>query len=168
MEINEYNNCHRCGRTLEKQTETCFICTKCKNHTFVNPRPCTAVIIENEKNEFLLVKRAHEPEKGKWDLPGGFIEINETAAQGAQRELEEELGVNAKELVITDSYPDWYIYENMNIPTFIIGLIGKLPSDTTFNYADDVSDGKWFTKENIPFADIAFIGIEKMLKDYIK
>lgn len=44
--------------------------------------------------KLLLVKRKDYPEKGKWALPGGFVEKGETAFDGAVRELEEETGVS--------------------------------------------------------------------------
>lgn len=41
----------------------------------------------------LLVERGHEPYKGKWAFPGGFINIDESAESGALRELKEETGI---------------------------------------------------------------------------
>ncbi len=45
------------------------------------------------KGKVLLVRRAHEPLKGKWSLPGGLIEVGETARQAIAREVEEETGL---------------------------------------------------------------------------
>lgn len=42
----------------------------------------------------LLSRRAHEPERGRWELPGGFATFGETPAQAARREAREELGVD--------------------------------------------------------------------------
>lgn len=44
-------------------------------------------------NQLLWVQRAQEPQKGKWAIPGGFLENGETLAEGAARELREEAGV---------------------------------------------------------------------------
>lgn len=55
-----------------------------------------------EKNgEILLVKRADFlPEGGKYALPGGFLNRNETTAEGVKREVEEETGFKAKKVVL--------------------------------------------------------------------
>ena len=60
------------------------------------PRPSIAsdCVIVNEKNEILLIQRKNPPDAGKWALPGGFMEIDETTESAASRELFEETGVN--------------------------------------------------------------------------
>jgi 8-oxo-dGTP diphosphatase len=62
------------------------------------PRPHVTVdlvifsIIEDDL-KVLLIRRADEPYKGSWALPGGFVAIDESLEQAAARELEEEVGV---------------------------------------------------------------------------
>jgi len=58
---------------------------------FRNPGVTADLIVENEKGEILLIRRKHEPFKGKWALPGGFLEYGkETLEECGVRELEEE------------------------------------------------------------------------------
>lgn len=95
-----WNFCPVCGQRLvdeddgEKLRPYCNICQKFYYH---NPIPVTACIVVNEKNEILLTRRAVEPAKGEWCLPGGFMELAETPEKSALRELEEETGIIAKE-----------------------------------------------------------------------
>jgi 8-oxo-dGTP diphosphatase len=51
-----------------------------------------AVVLDAE-GRVLLVKRAHEPLKGEWSLPGGGVEIGETLEAAVAREILEETGV---------------------------------------------------------------------------
>ncbi len=51
-----------------------------------------AVLIE-EDGRILLFQRAHEPWKGTWNLPAGYVEVDETPAQAAVREVREETGL---------------------------------------------------------------------------
>lgn len=52
------------------------------------------VVFRNRGAEFLVIKRGAEPFAGKWALPGGFMEPDETAREAARRELREETGVD--------------------------------------------------------------------------
>jgi 8-oxo-dGTP diphosphatase len=88
--------CPRCGSKLETrrlENRDRGFCPACRVVHYENPVPATAVVAFNERNELLLVRRAVEPGKGKWCLPGGFQEMGETPAQCARRELMEETGL---------------------------------------------------------------------------
>jgi ADP-ribose pyrophosphatase YjhB (NUDIX family) len=53
-----------------------------------------AVVMRGDR--VLVVRRANPPMRGRWGFPGGVLELGETVAQGAMRELEEETGVKAE------------------------------------------------------------------------
>ena len=52
------------------------------------------ILIEGEK--VLLVQRGNEPQKGKWSVPGGALEVGETVVEGVRRELLEETGLDVR------------------------------------------------------------------------
>jgi 8-oxo-dGTP diphosphatase len=67
------------------------------------PRPAVAADtvlfrMAGDQVEVLLIKRAGDPYKGRWALPGGFVDENESLEHAAARELEEETGVKAVRL----------------------------------------------------------------------
>ncbi len=55
--------------------------------------PCVGAVVHDSKGRLLLIRRGHEPSKGKWSLPGGRIEAGETPAQAVEREVFEETGL---------------------------------------------------------------------------
>jgi 8-oxo-dGTP diphosphatase len=56
------------------------------------PIPCVGAII-TDRGQILLIRRGHEPEAGRWSLPGGRIEPGETDQQALAREVREETGL---------------------------------------------------------------------------
>lgn len=72
-------------------------------YTYDWPRPmvtCDAAVfmIENGKAKLLLIERKHDPFRGFWALPGGFIELDEELHEAASRELAEETGLKGLHL----------------------------------------------------------------------
>lgn len=63
-----------------------------------------AVLRLNDLPEILLVQRKDPPYKDMWALPGGFMEMEETLEEAARRELKEETGIEAGELIRFDTY----------------------------------------------------------------
>ena len=77
-------------------------------YTYDYPRPAVtadvAVLRLDEVPEILLIKRLDPPFKDMWALPGGFMEMEETLEETARRELMEETGIRAGELIRFDTY----------------------------------------------------------------
>jgi 8-oxo-dGTP diphosphatase len=60
-------------------------------------RPIIAVLAVVTRGErALIVQRAQQPNAGRWGFPGGVLELGETVAEGAMRELAEETGILAE------------------------------------------------------------------------
>ncbi len=98
--------CIQCAAPLTKQTETAYICSN--GHPFWNnPKP-TASVLFLRNGKFLASKRAIEPFKGKYDIPGGFLEYGENAYAAAIREMQEETGVIISDLSLLEVYNSEY------------------------------------------------------------
>jgi len=81
---------------------------KRETFTYEYPRPAVtsdiAVLRVEEVPEILLVQRKDPPFEGMWALHGGFMDMDETLEEAARRELEEETGIRAGELIRFDTY----------------------------------------------------------------
>ena len=53
-----------------------------------------AVVVRGDRA--LIVRRAHEPRKGEWSLPGGLLDLGESLADAARREVKEETGLEVE------------------------------------------------------------------------
>lgn len=70
-------------------------CPACSWVNYINPLPVTVAYAVNRKDELLVIRRAYEPARNEWALPGGFLEIGEEPHHGCLRELQEETALSA-------------------------------------------------------------------------
>lgn len=98
-----------------------------------------------ENRSLLMVKRGGHPFIGKWALPGGFLEPDETAEQAVRRELAEETGVNADAIIQLRMFSDPHRDPRTRIVTVAyIAVLDRLPDARA---GDDAADAKWFALE---------------------
>lgn len=159
--------CPNCSTKFDKSFENSKTCSNCNLHFYINPSPTTGAVLTNEKGEILLVKRKVDPGKGLWDIPGGFVDLNENLEDSLNRELREELGINSRELKYLGSKVDIYKYSNRYQQTLGTIFEGKLSSDESLNASDDISGYEFFTKDNFPIDKIAFKSLEEFFREYL-
>ena len=116
-----------------------------------------AIIVRDEK--ILLIKRGHEPYRGYWALPGGFVEGSETVEEAIKREVLEEtsLDVEIKKLVGVYSEPN----RDPRGHSISIAYVCEIKGGRE-RHGDDASDVRWFPVENIPKLGFDH---EKMISD---
>jgi 8-oxo-dGTP diphosphatase len=123
--------------------------------TYKYPRPAFTVdIIIIQSGKILLIKRGHPPYEGKWALPGGFMDMNETPEQAAIRELEEETGVKVKSLKQFRTYGA--IDRDPRHRTISTVYFAILDDNLRINTkaGDDATEAEWFSLDNLP--ELAF------------
>lgn len=162
-----FKYCPKCTGKLVIDDKYILKCNKCGFNLYINPAPCNGVIIENNKGQIMLVKRKDDPKKGYWDLPGGFINPNESFAKSVKREIKEELNVEITLGKIIGVYADTYLFQDINIPTLGIVILAKLKS---FNLkpSDDITSYKFFDKKDVLEQKLAFKSLKQGIGDYIK
>jgi len=143
-----FKYCPKCRAELDLKSNFAA-CSECDFLHYQNPAPCT-VLLFHKDNKVLLAKRAVDPQKGYWDVPGGFIENGETAEESAIREGKEETNLDIRIIKYLGSYPD--IYGNTLLPTlvFIYQVEEKNNDYQQMKAQDDVAELKWFELDNLP------------------
>lgn len=106
----------------------------------------------NGDSRVLLVKRKKDPFKGKWALPGGFLEDEEPLEEGAKRELQEETGLKVENLKQLKAFgtPG----RDPRGRTISIVFYGEIASEEKVEGSDDAEEAKWFSVNALP--ELAF------------
>ncbi len=117
---------------------------------------------KNKKKEILLIQRANEPFKGKWALPGGFVEYGETTEKAAIREVLEETGLRAKIDELVGVYSD----SDRDPRGHTISIVYSLKIiDGKLVGGSDAKNAKFFDLEELP--PLAF-DHKKIINDALK
>ncbi len=118
------------------------------------------MIVTDDRQNLLLVKRSVDPQKGLWCLPGGFIELGETPENAALRELYEETGLTGKIQKLLG------VITNPNKLYDTVLLVGYLVTECTGSLVagDDASDIGFFSYCNLP--EIAFESHMKFIRGF--
>lgn len=159
--------CPKCGGELIPKKDNFLECSRCGYHLYINLVSANGVIIENNHEDILLTKRKFEPSKGLWDIPGGFIQPNESVDESIEREIKEELGVEIEGIKLLGTYTDRYLYQGINIYTLIVVVTAKIRNGE-IKCADDVSEYKFFSKEQLLDQKFSFKYVKEALQDYLK
>lgn len=102
--------------------------------------------------ELLFIKRKNEPFKGKWALPGGFVDVHEALKDAAKRELTEETGLVVNDLVQLGAFGK--PHRDPRHHTVSVAYTGFVPEGTEAVGADDADEAKWFSVKMLP--ELAF------------
>lgn len=94
------SHCSYCGSRFPEAEPWPRQCKSCHHTSYLNPLPVVVVMLPIE-NGLIVIRRNIEPRKGTLNLPGGYLDLDETWQQGARRELCEETGIDISEQKIT-------------------------------------------------------------------
>jgi mutator protein MutT len=97
----------------------------------------------------LIVKRAHEPRKGEWSLPGGIVELGETLIDALKRELREETGLEVDVGDVVEVFDRVHRLDGRIQYHFVIVDYLCRPVGGTLCAADDAEDVAWVAADEI-------------------
>lgn len=139
--------CYVCGSKVEPKSHESVHCPVCDQLYYINPKPCVELAIWNDQNQILLCKRAYDPGKGQYDLPGGFIDIGDKTIEHALwREMQEELGLSeddVTDLSYVGSYNGTYAWGGEQHPIIISAFTARLKPNIAPDPKDDVEEIIW-------------------------
>jgi ADP-ribose pyrophosphatase len=107
-------------------------------------------ILIQKKDEYLIVKRAAEPDKGLWSIPGGLVEVGEKAFEAAIREAKEETNLDVKIIKLIDVIDKIVLDEKNNIKYhfIILDYLAK-PIKGKMIPRDDALEARWIKSTDL-------------------
>jgi ADP-ribose pyrophosphatase YjhB (NUDIX family) len=135
------------------------VCPDCGTVHYKNPLIVCGVVPVFE-DKILLCKRGIEPRFGKWTLPAGFMEIEESVEEGAQRELYEEAVANVElgPLLSVLSVP--------RIGQVHMMYLGTL-AEPKFETTPESTEVRLYAESDIPWDELAFRTVSETLKHFL-
>lgn len=123
-----------------------------QKYTYDYPRPavttdCVVFGIDGHDLKVLLIERGQEPYKGAWAFPGGFLNMDETAEQGARRELKEETGLVLNHLKQVGAFSDVNRDPRDRVITIAFYTLSRI---SAVQGSDDAAKAQWFSLNEIP------------------
>lgn len=160
--LHGWRRCPRCEAELELG-EGRAKCPACGFSVYAHSAPTTNALVEDDRGRVLLARRAVEPDKGKWDVIGGFLEEHEHPLDGLRREVKEETGLEVEPAEFVCATVDWYGDELDSISTLNLTWTARIVSGEPAPQ-DDVAELRWFEADALPGPDeLAFDRIPDVL-----
>ena len=155
--------CGRCATPLTEQERGGLlrpVCPACGWVYYAKPALGAAALIETAEG-VLLVQRKHDPYRGWWMLPAGFVEYGEFAQDTAVREAEEETGLRVRLTGLRG------LYFGTDDPRTVahLAVYGAVPIGGAVRAGDDAADVRAFPPDGLP-KQIAFRGHRLALADW--
>ncbi|MDD5329966.1 MAG: NUDIX hydrolase [Sulfuricella sp.] len=157
------NYCSQCGAKISigippGDDRPRYVCVQCGAIHYENPKLVVGAIPEWE-DRILLCRRAIEPRLGKWTLPAGFMENNETVAQAAARETAEEASARVE---IDELYTVYSIPHISQVHVFFRSRL----LDLDFRPGQESLEVALFDEEAMPWDELAFSSVRNTLRHF--
>lgn len=160
-QLAEWRSCPRCGTTLD-HGERSVSCPSCGLEEYANAAPTASALVRDGAGRILLARRAGDPGKGLWDLPGGFMDEGEEPLETLRRELREETGLEIEVGDFLGGIPD--TYGDDGIHTVNLYWAATVAGGEA-RPADDVAELAWFPPDELPPRDqFAFANTIELLE----
>jgi len=136
-------------------------CPACGTSHYANAKPCGGALISGDEGRLLLVKRAHDPYDGHWDIPGGFCELREHPRDAAVREAREETGLEVEGSDLIGLWID--DYGGTGIVTLNCYFRCRVVGGAERPEPGEVAELGWFAPDELPLDRIAFPEHERLV-----
>lgn len=136
--------CPRCGSESLTVGEVPFRCAQCEYAFFFGPVTAVGGIIPDARGRVLLIRRARDPGRGQFGLPGGFVDRGESGETALRREVREELGLDVTDFTFLLSLPNFYTYGEVTAAVVDLFFVCQFDLDQPVQAdSDEVAGWEW-------------------------
>ena len=166
--------CPGCGSNLFFPREkNVFECSFCRFRLYINAAAAVAVFIADDSDKILFTSRAKPPQKGALDVPGGFVDILETAENAAVREIKEELDMDldADLLQYVSSHPNIYEYKGLTYYTMDIAFLYRIKKIPDIKLSSEIEQYSVLHPDEVDTGLIGFESVKyffKLIRNRVK
>jgi ADP-ribose pyrophosphatase YjhB (NUDIX family) len=156
--------CPRCGGQLAERLIDRRLrpqCTACGYIWYKDPKVAAGTLPVLADGRIVLVRRAIEPQYGRWSYPGGYMDRGETVREAAIRETREECGLE----VALQQLVDVYSYPNSIV---VVVVFAARVTGGSLAPGPECLDARAFAREEIPWAELAFSSTRDALLDFFR
>jgi len=159
--------CPKCGSPqFEIAGERSLKCGSCGFHYYINASAAVAALVTDGNGRLMIVTRGIEPNYGKLDLPGGFVDHFESVEGALERELFEELGMKVKSMKYISSAPNEYIFSGFSVFTIDMAFEVIPESIDNLKPMDDILEYAFYAENEFDYNDIPAPSMKKFVKDF--
>jgi ADP-ribose pyrophosphatase YjhB (NUDIX family) len=151
--------CPRCGAEATVRFPRSITCPTCGYGAYYNPKPVACGIPLDPHGRLILMRRATEPGRGRWTMPGGFVDLGESVEQAAIREIAEELAI---EVQIGDLVG---VYSSAKDRTVVVVYAAVALGEP--QVTEEALEVRAFAPNEIPWHELAFWSDEQALRDHL-
>lgn len=162
-----FRHCPQCGRARAGQGPVQpFHCAGCGFHFYFNAAPAVAAFVLDPDGRALFLRRAREPAKGMLAVPGGFVDLGETAEAALRREIREEVNLEVGPLRYLCTQLNEYQYRGVAYPVLDLFYVTRAIDPGRMQALDEVESCAWRRTTEVSPAEIAFPSIRAALQAY--
>jgi NAD+ diphosphatase len=149
--------CPKCGSgDLVRPIVGKMVCRSCGFELYFNAAAAVMAFITDDQGRLLVTRRARDPQKGALGLPGGFVELGESAEQAVVREVKEETALDVVSSVYLCSGANTYPYKGVVYKSVDLAFACRVRDIDEMRAADDVAELHWLRPEEIDPHQFAF------------
>ncbi|TWU26911.1 GDP-mannose mannosyl hydrolase [Novipirellula galeiformis] len=149
--------CPNCGTPNAYLGSVPFRCKQCGFANFFGPCGAVGALVTNDQGQLLLVRRARNPEKGKWGLPGGFVDRCETVEQALAREVFEETQLTVSHHDFLMSHPNDYRYGGIVVSVIDLFFVCQVSNENEIALQEtELTEYRYVENDSELFDQMAF------------